>query len=163
MSITTLAKIEANRENALASTGPKSAEGKAMASRNAIRHGLLSWKPVIPGLESSKDWQAHLERTMESLAPVGYLENLLAERIALLMWWLSRVARYEREVLSVATETAQMGWTRYRAGEDLMINARRRKSPLHTANSEIQAAKQEAELGQRLCGFGHGRRCGLPG
>jgi hypothetical protein len=148
--MTTLAKIQANRHNALGSMGPLTAEGKAIVSGNAIRHGLLSWKPTIPGLESTKDWQAHLEQTMESLAPVGYTEILLVERIALLMWRLARVARYEREVLSVGVETAEAGWTRYRAGEELVINARRRKSPLCGANSELQAAKEDAELGQRV-------------
>jgi hypothetical protein len=33
-------KIEANRENARASTGPKSAQGRARAARNALRHAL---------------------------------------------------------------------------------------------------------------------------
>lgn len=78
--MTTLLKIEANRDNALASTGPRTAEGRAIVSRNAIRHGLLSWKPVIPGLENLEDWETHLDRTLDSLAPVGYAETLLAER-----------------------------------------------------------------------------------
>ena len=33
-------KIEANRRNAQSSTGPRSNDGKARASRNAFRHGL---------------------------------------------------------------------------------------------------------------------------
>ena len=106
-SMTTLAKVEANRQNALVSTGPQTAEGKAIVSGNAIRHGLLSWKPTIPGLETVEDWDAHLDRTLESLAPVGYAEALLADRAALLMWRLSRVARYEREATAVALEYAE--------------------------------------------------------
>ena len=35
-------QIEANRRNAKRSTGPKSTNGKAIASRNAFRHGLAS-------------------------------------------------------------------------------------------------------------------------
>ena len=128
--MTTLLKIEANRDNALASTGPRTAEGRAIVSGNAIRHGLLSWKPVIPGLENPEDWQSHLDRTLDSLAPVGYMETLLAERVALLLWRLGRVARYEREAVAIAAETAEVGWTRYRAGEQFVVNARRRESPL---------------------------------
>jgi hypothetical protein len=104
--MTTLLKIEANRDNALASTGPRTAEGRAIVSGNAIRHGLLSWKPVIPGLENAEDWETHLDRTLDSLAPVGYAETLLAERAALLLWRLGRVARYERETTAIALENA---------------------------------------------------------
>ena len=107
MTMTSIEKIESNRENALASTGPKSAEGKAIVSRNAIRHGLLSWKPVIPGFETVEDWDSHHERTLESLAPVGYAETMLAERAALLLWRLDRVSRYEREVTAIALEHAE--------------------------------------------------------
>jgi hypothetical protein len=105
--MTTLLKIEANRDNALASTGPKSAEGKTVVSGNAIRHGLLSWKPIIPSLDKPEDWEAHLEAAMESLAPVGYVETVLAERVALLMWRLGRVTRYEREVIAIRQENAE--------------------------------------------------------
>jgi hypothetical protein len=106
--MTTLLKIEANRDNALASTGPRTSEGRAIVSGNAIRHGLLSWKPVIPGLENAEDWETHLDRTLDSLAPVGYAETLLAERAALLLWRLGRVARYEREATAIALENAEV-------------------------------------------------------
>jgi hypothetical protein len=36
----TLRKLQANRKNARASTGPKSAAGKARSARNSRRHGL---------------------------------------------------------------------------------------------------------------------------
>jgi len=38
--MTSSRKIEANRNNARRSTGPKTAAGKARASKNALRHGL---------------------------------------------------------------------------------------------------------------------------
>jgi len=40
--MTSLKKIEANRRNASRSTGPRTAEGKTRASRNAVKHGLAS-------------------------------------------------------------------------------------------------------------------------
>jgi len=92
----------------LASTGPRTSEGRAIVSGNAIRHGLLSWKPIIPGLENAEDWETHLDRTLDSLAPVGYAETLLAERAALLLWRLGRVARYEREATAIALENAEV-------------------------------------------------------
>ena len=38
----------ANRLNAQRSTGPKSAQGKARASMNALRHGLRAEIPCSP-------------------------------------------------------------------------------------------------------------------
>ena len=38
--MSTEAQVVANRENAQKSTGPKSAEGKAIICLNAFRHGL---------------------------------------------------------------------------------------------------------------------------
>jgi hypothetical protein len=66
--MTTLLKIEANRQNALASTGPQTAEGKIIVSGNAIRHGLLSWKPVIPGLLWRLDRVSRYEREVTAIA-----------------------------------------------------------------------------------------------
>ena len=41
-------KREANARNALASTGPRSPEGKAKSARNATRHGILSGEVLLP-------------------------------------------------------------------------------------------------------------------
>ena len=40
-------QLAANRRNALKSTGPRSAAGKDVASKNALKHGLLSSQPVM--------------------------------------------------------------------------------------------------------------------
>jgi hypothetical protein len=87
----------ANKQNALKSTGPKSAQGKTLVSRNAVRHGAMSDIAVVPGIESAEEWQTHLDETIASIAPVGRLETMLAERVALLSWRMLRVARYERD------------------------------------------------------------------
>jgi hypothetical protein len=43
----TLRQLAANRKNALASTGPKSHEGKAASCQNALKHGLAGDGEVI--------------------------------------------------------------------------------------------------------------------
>src|SRR4051794_7775752 len=41
-------KMEANRQNAQKSTGPRTEEGKAKSRRNALKHGLTSEGTVLP-------------------------------------------------------------------------------------------------------------------
>lgn len=105
--MTTLAKIEANRRNAEQSTGPRTAEGKVIVSRNATTHGIYSNIPVVPG-ECPEEWEAHRAGVVASLTPVGWLEVNLAERAALLLWRLQRLARYEAETVVAAMEEAEM-------------------------------------------------------
>src|SRR4051812_42325093 len=40
---------EANRQNAAKSTGPKTEEGKAASSANALQHGVFAYTSVLPG------------------------------------------------------------------------------------------------------------------
>ena len=42
-------QIQANRRNAKKSTGPRSAEGKAASSQNALKTGIDAKSPVIRG------------------------------------------------------------------------------------------------------------------
>jgi len=68
----------ANRANALASTGPKTAAGKSRSATNALRHGLRSPALVVHGLEREADWACHLRGVLESVTPRNYLESYLA-------------------------------------------------------------------------------------
>jgi hypothetical protein len=98
----------ANRENALRSTGPATPKGKAASSRNAVKHGLLAATPVLPGIESLKEWEYHRAGIIESLAPDGYFQNVLTERVALILWRLGRVVRYEVEVTTASAASAKL-------------------------------------------------------
>ena len=60
-------RIEANRQNAQRSTGPRSRRGKARASKNAAKHGLSENQIVLTGPERArlqrrrKQWAADLQ------------------------------------------------------------------------------------------------------
>src|SRR5215210_7832905 len=104
-------KTQANRRNALKSTGPKTAEGKAAVRLNALRHGLRSEEILLPG-EDEEALTELDERLREELQPVGELENLLVDRIVIAHWRLSRLARVEagifaRELYAELTERAR--------------------------------------------------------
>ena len=69
------AKLAANRSNALQSTGPRTPAGKARSSKNALRHGVYSVLPVVPGLEWNEDWDTHRAGILKSLAPEAPLRK----------------------------------------------------------------------------------------
>jgi hypothetical protein len=104
--MTTPKQLAANQANGAHSTGPTTPDGKARSSKNALRHGLRSAVPVLPG-ERAEDWQEHRDGILRSLAPVGTLEQSLAERVALCLWRLQRVAAYETGVTAVGLDEVE--------------------------------------------------------
>lgn len=95
---TSLAKCEANRQNAKKSTGPKTDKGKRAAKMNALKHGLLAREVVITDgqvEESPKEFAALWKELREDRAPMGLLEEMLVERIATCYWRLRRVLTAE--------------------------------------------------------------------
>ena len=92
------AQILANRRNALKSTGPRTSEGKAAVSQNAVKHGLLARQDVITS-ESQADFDLYRERMLAELAPVSPMESMLAERIVRLSWRLKRVCRIQNQTI----------------------------------------------------------------
>jgi hypothetical protein len=103
--MTTPTKIAANRRNARLSTGPRTTIGKLVVAQNAIKHGIFANLPVVPG-ENPYDWETHRAGIIDSLTPVGLLEVTFAERAALLLWQLARLARYQAAVATTAIEDA---------------------------------------------------------
>ena len=92
-------KAEANRRNALKSTGPKTPEGKAAVRLNALKHGLLSQETLLPG-EDEEALRELGERLRDELQPVGELENLLVDRIVAAYWRLRRLGRVEAGIFA---------------------------------------------------------------
>ncbi len=89
-----LARIQANRQNALRSTGPRTGRGKRKARWNALQHGLLSRALLIPG-EKARQLRQMLDQVHQELRPVGFVEEMLVEKIAVCYWRLRRAVRYE--------------------------------------------------------------------
>ena len=97
-------QIDANRRNALKSTGPRTESGKAAAKRNALKHGILSEEVVLCGLhtqESQTDFDALRQRFWDELAPVGPMEEMLVDRIVTISWRMRRAARAEAGAITL--------------------------------------------------------------
>jgi len=99
----TQAQIQANRQNAQKSTGPKTSEGKAAVSQNAVKHGLFAAEAVI-SVEDPADYELYRDEYLAELAPVGMVESMLAERIVSLSWRLQRAERMHNEAIDVKIE-----------------------------------------------------------
>ncbi len=98
-----VAQIQANRSNARKSTGPRTADGKERASRNAIRHGLLAQDAVIQG-ENPQEFELYREAMLQELAPAGTVETMLAERVVGLSWRLRRAERLQNAAFAALDE-----------------------------------------------------------
>jgi len=95
--MTTEAQVAANRVNAQKSTGPRTAEGKAAVTRNAVKHGLRAQAVVLPG-EDGDEYARYRGQMREQLQPADVQEIELAERIVGLSWRLRRAGRYHDAV-----------------------------------------------------------------
>ena len=89
-------QIAANRRNAEKSTGPRSAEGKAASSRNALKTGLYC-RGIIIGKENP-DQLADLEAAFTAeYAPATPTERSLVDSLIHLEWMLRRYRWLESE------------------------------------------------------------------
>ncbi|HME07234.1 MAG TPA: hypothetical protein VKG25_09295 [Bryobacteraceae bacterium] len=75
-------------------TGPRTAEGKAASSMNAMSHGLTSVKVVLPG-ENLADFQHLRHSLLKEYRPDTKTERLLVEEMAAAHWRLQRVRRHQ--------------------------------------------------------------------
>src|SRR5712691_9500059 len=87
-------QINANRENAKRSTGPKTAAGKAKVRYNAMKHGLLAEAALLPD-EDEATFREFVRTITTDLQPDGEMESMLVERIINTLWRLRRLSQVE--------------------------------------------------------------------
>jgi hypothetical protein len=103
-------QIAANQKNSTKSTGPKSLEGKNTASRNATQHGILSSSLILPD-EDPLDFQQLFEELTDSFQPIGVLEMILVEKIAVSIWKQRRVVAAETAAVTLRRQDRQINRT----------------------------------------------------
>jgi hypothetical protein len=101
--MTTFRQIEANRDNALKSTGPKTAAGKEQSRRNAVRHGLTA-ETVIGLLEDAEDYRLFEAAVIADYDAQSAVERELVLRLASLLWRLRRATTMETGLFEIQAE-----------------------------------------------------------
>jgi hypothetical protein len=100
-------RIDANRINSQASSGPKTPQGKKRASLNAIKHGFTGRTVVyteaeLPHYESlCKDYR-------EEFSPKGRLEADLVQELADLRWSLNGIRAREANLLALESVSGKL-------------------------------------------------------
>jgi hypothetical protein len=101
------ARVAANRRNAKKSTGPKSAQGKAVSRLNARKHRSLAETVLVCGREfrePAHEFTALCQEYYASLAPVGPLEEMLVDEIVQATWRLRRVRKAESGEIALGVD-----------------------------------------------------------
>jgi uncharacterized protein YecA (UPF0149 family) len=95
--MTTESQLTANRSNALASTGPVTAEGKSRISRNAVKTGLFSAGDFLLR-DETEIYTEFCNAYQTDLAPAGPVEETFAAEIIHAAWRLRRCSTIEESI-----------------------------------------------------------------
>jgi hypothetical protein len=95
--------IEANRRNALKSTGPRTEAGKQASRCNAMRHGLTA-ETVIGALEDAEDYKAFEAAITADYDAQSAVERELVLRLASILWRLRRATTIETGLFEIQAD-----------------------------------------------------------
>ena len=101
--MTSFRQIEANRRNALRSTGPTTEEGKHRSRQNAVRHGLCA-ETVVEIVEHVDDYRGFEAAVIADYDARTAVERELVLRLASLLWRLRRATAIETDLLRIQAE-----------------------------------------------------------
>src|SRR5262249_61213299 len=134
--MTSYRQIEANRGNALRSTGPKTEPGKQASRRNALRHGLTA-DTVIGTLEDADDYRAFEEAITADFDAQSAVERELVLRLASILWRLRRATSMETGLFEIQAQQLHD----YRQSRQLLSNSR---EVIHTMFRRAESASVDA-------------------
>ena len=145
--MSSLKQVEANRRNALKSTGPTTPEGKERSRRNALRHGLTA-ETVIAALEGSEDYQAFEAAVISDYDAESAVERELVLRLASVLWRLRRATGIETAIFE--SVTAEPGKVEHGSSRLTLVEA----ADLSNRNQlQLVAARQSEAVAGNEFGF----------
>lgn len=98
------AQITANQANAQLSTGPKTEEGKAKVSLNAVSTGLTGRTVLLPS-DDAKAYSDHIANYFVRFDPQTPEEEDIVQELAQTKWRLLRIPQLEEEIYALGAVT----------------------------------------------------------
>jgi uncharacterized coiled-coil protein SlyX len=98
------AQINANRANALLSTGPATPETKSAVRHNAIKYGIHAESLIIPG-EDPEEFEAFKEFQVDAWHPQDTAEQQCVDQLTTTLWRLNRLENAEAQIWASSMQT----------------------------------------------------------
>lgn len=98
--MTSASQIAANQANAQKSSGPVTAQGKAVVAKNALKTGLTGRTVLLPS-DDAELYAAHILELKERFKPETSEETELVQSIADTAWRLARIPSLEAGIYAV--------------------------------------------------------------
>ena len=152
-------KAEANAANAQLSTGPRTEEGKARSSQNALKHGLTA-KELVVREDEREEFEEFRIDFINQIEPEDPLEVVAVNHALHAAWNLRRFRRLEADLMAngldpILDETAVKTLDRlqrYAArAERSYYKAMDELRKLHTRRGLWQVSKELEEVCPALC------------
>ena len=130
-------QLEANRNNALKSTGPKTEAGKKRSSINALRHGLTGHVVALPG-EDQEARENFIAKIAATLNTEGDHELALAATYGAAMWNIQRAMAIQDNLFTLGLM------------EEVAENLNIDHPEIHNAVSNAKTFRQDSDAFSRI-------------
>ena len=128
----------ANIANASHSTGPRTEEGKARSSQNAIKHGLTSNKSLLLPDEDEEEFRRFEADLKHTYMPLDAVESDLVDDIISIQWRRKRAAFLEARILSAENPD-------FKALNNISLIASRLKREFSATHKELMQLQVDRE------------------
>jgi hypothetical protein len=139
--MSSLKQIEANRRNALKSTGPTTPEGKRRSRCNGVRHGLTA-ETVIATVEDAEDYRAFEAAVIADYDVESAVERELVLRLASVLWRLRHATGIETAIFESVTGKVEHGSSRPTLVEAADLSNRNQLHLVATRQSDATAGNE---------------------
>jgi hypothetical protein len=140
--VSTEAQLEANRQNAQQSTGPRTESGKSNSSRNALTYGLYTRQDYVKP-DEREIYRDFCERMLLEMNPDTLVEETLVSEITGASWRLRRCSAVEAELADFAIQDPMLDETKEKFIRSLERARSTASSLLHRGINQLRRLQND--------------------